>query len=75
MNIDFTQSEMNELIYALGIAQMHGKMMRKDIAEQVSDKLYRALALENERLDKVLEHDAIVHNLEFKSNYIQNGNY
>jgi hypothetical protein len=75
MSIDFTQSEMNELIYALGIAQMHGKMLRKDIAEQVSDKLYRALALENERLDKVLEHDAIVHNLEFKRNYIQNGNY
>ena len=75
MNIDFTQSEMNELIYALGIAQMHGKMLRKDIAEQVSDKLYRALALENERIDKQLEHDAIVHNLEFKRNYIQNGNY
>ena len=75
MNIDFTQSEMNELIYALGIAQMHGKMMRKDIAEQVSDKLYRALALENERIDKQLEHDSIVHNLEFKRKYIQSGKY
>jgi hypothetical protein len=75
MNIDFTQSEMNELIYALGIAQMHGKMLRKDIAQQVSDKLYRALALENERIDKQLEHDSIVHNLEFKRKYIQNGNY
>ena len=75
MNIDFTQSEMNELIYALGIAQMHGKMLREDIAQQVSDKLYRALALENERLDKVLEHDSLVHNLEFKRNYIQSGNY
>jgi hypothetical protein len=75
MNIDFTQSEMNELIYALGIAQMHGKMLRKDIAQQVSDKLYRALALENERIDKQLEHDSIVHNLEFKRKYIQSGNY
>jgi hypothetical protein len=75
MNIDFTQSEMNELIYALGIAQMHGKMLRKDIAEQVSDKLYRALALENERLDKVLEHDSIVHDMNFKTKYIQSGNY
>jgi hypothetical protein len=75
MNIDFTQSEMNELIYALGITQLHGKMLRKDIAEQVSDKLYRALALENERLDKVLEHDTIVHNLEFKRKYIQSGKY
>jgi hypothetical protein len=75
MSIDFTQSEMNELIYALGIAQMHGKMLRKDIAEQVSDKLYRALALENERIDKQLEHDSIVHNLEFKRKYIQSGKY
>lgn len=75
MNIDFTQSEMNELIYALGIAQLHGKMLRKDIAQQVSDKLYRALALENERIDKQLEHDSIVHNLEFKRKYIQTGNY
>jgi hypothetical protein len=75
MNIDFTQSEMNELIYALGITQMHGKMLRKDIAEQVSDKLYRALALENERIDKQLEHDSIVHNLEFKRKYIQSGKY
>jgi hypothetical protein len=75
MNIDFTQSEMNELIYALGIAQMHGKMLRKDIAEQVSDKLYRALALENERIDKQLEHDSIVHDMNFKRRYIQSGNY
>jgi hypothetical protein len=75
MNIDFTQSEMNELIYALGITQMHGKMLRKDIAEQVSDKLYRALALENERIDKQLEHDSIVHDMNFKRRYIQSGNY
>ncbi len=75
MNIDFTQSEMNELIYALGIAQLHGKMLRKDIAEQVSDKLYRALALENERIDKQLEHDSIVHDMNFKRRYIQSGNY
>lgn len=75
MNIDFTQSEMNELIYALGIAQLHGKMLRKDIAQQVSDKLYRALALENERIDKQLEHDSIVHDMNFKRRYIQSGNY
>ena len=59
MNISLTQSEMNELIYALGIAQMHGRMMRKDIAEQVSSKLYRALAVENVRLEKQLEQDSM----------------
>jgi len=75
MNIDFTQSEMNELIYALGIAQMHGKMQRKDVAEQVSDKLYRALAIENVRLEKVLEYDSLVHDMNFKRKYIQYGEY
>ena len=75
MNISLTQSEMNELIYALGIAQMHGKMMRKDIAEQVSDKLYRALSVENARLEKQLDEDAIRHELNFKSRYIETGDY
>jgi hypothetical protein len=75
MNISLTQSEMNELIYALGIAQMHGKMMRKDIAEQVSSKLYRALAVENVRLEQQLEQDSIVHDMNFKRRYIETGNY
>jgi hypothetical protein len=75
MNINLTQSEMNELIYALGIAQMHGKMVRKDIAEQVSNKLYRALAVENVRLEKQLEQDNIVHDMNFKRRYIETGNY
>ena len=75
MNISLTQSEMNELIYALGIAQMHGRMMRKDIAEQVSSKLYRALAVENIRLEKQLEQDSIVHDMNFKRRYIETGDY
>jgi hypothetical protein len=75
MNMNLTQSEMNELIYALGIAQMHGKMVRKDIAEQLSNKLYRALAVENVRLEKQLEQDNIVHDMNFKRRYIETGNY
>jgi len=75
MNIDFTQSEMNELIYALGIAKLEGRLLRKDIADQVEGKLYRALAVENVRLEKVLEQDSLVHDMEFKTKYIQTGNY
>ena len=75
MTIDLTQSEMNELIYALGIAQMHGKMQRTEIADQVEGKLYRALAVENVRLEKQLEHDSLVHDMNFKRRYIQTGNY
>jgi len=75
MSIDFTQSELNELIYALGFAKLEGRMIRKDVADQVEGKLYRALVLENERLDKVLEQDSIVHDMNFKTRYIQTGNY
>jgi len=75
MNIDFTQSELNELIYAIGFAQIEGRLLRKDIADQVSGKLYRALALENERLERVLDHDSLVHDMNFKTRYIQSGNY
>ena len=75
MNIDLTQSELNELVYALGFAQIEGRLLRKDIADQVSGKLYRALALENERLDRVLEHDSIVHDMNFKTKYIQTGHF
>jgi hypothetical protein len=75
MNIDFTQSEMNELIYALGIAKLNGRLINKDIADQAEGKLYRALAVENVRLEKVLEQDSLVHDMEFKTKYIQTGNY
>ena len=75
MNIDLTQSEMNELIYALGIAKLEGRMIRKDIADQAEGKLYRALAVENVRLEKVLEHDSLIHDMNFKTRYIQSGDY
>jgi len=97
MNIDLTQSEMNELIYALGIAKLEGRMIRKDIADQVEGKLYRALAVENVHLNELklskfgygqiankqweeyvkmkCEEDEISHDMNFKTRYIQSGDY
>ena len=75
MTIDLTVSEMNELVYALGIANLHGRMMRKDVAEQVSNKLYRALAVENLRIEEQIEQDSIFHDLNFKRRYIQSGDF
>ncbi len=75
MTIDLTQSEMNELVYALGIANLHGRMMRKEIAEQVSNKLYRALAVENLRIEEQIEQDSIFHDLNFKQRYVQSGDF
>jgi hypothetical protein len=75
MTVDLTQSELNELVYALGFAKLEGRMIRKDIADQVEGKLYRALAVENVRLEKVLEQDSLIHDMNFKSKYIQYGEY
>jgi len=75
MNVDLTQSELNELVYALGFAKLEARMLRKDVADKLESKLYRALAVENVRLEKQLEQDNIVHDMNFKRRYIETGNY
>jgi len=75
MNVDLTQSELNELVYALGFARLEARMLRKDVADKLESKLYRALAVENVRLEKQLEQDNIVHDMNFKRRYIETGNY
>jgi ribosomal protein L18E len=75
MNVDLTQSELNELVYALGFARMEARMLRKDVADKLESKLYRALAVENVRIEKQLEQDNIVHDMNFKRRYIETGNY
>ena len=75
MNIELNQAELNELIYALGFTQMNGKLVNHAVAEKLDSKLYRALAIENVRLEKQLEQDNIVHDMNFKRRYIETGNY
>ena len=75
MNVNLTQSELNELVYALGFAKLEARMLRKDVADKLESKLYRALAVENVRLEKQLEQDNIVHDMNFKRRYIETGNY
>jgi hypothetical protein len=75
MNVNLTQSELNELVYALGFARMEARMLRKDVADKLESKLYRALAVENVRIEQQLEQDSIVHDMNFKRRYIETGNY
>jgi hypothetical protein len=51
MRVELSQSELNELIYALGFTQMYGKLRNEKVANQLDTKLYRALAIENARLE------------------------
>jgi len=75
MNINLTQAELNELIYALGIAQINGKMIRKDVFEQLDDKLFKALVAENLRIKEQIEQDKIRRELNFKRNFVRHGDY
>ena len=75
MRVDLCQSELNELIYALGVAQREGKLLRKDIADRVDIQLRKALDAENERLEKVLEKDRLDHEMNFKHAFARLGNW
>jgi len=75
MRVDLCQSELNELIYALGVAQREGKLLDKRIADRVDIQLRKALDAENERLEKVLEKDQLDHDMNFKYAFAKLGNY
>jgi hypothetical protein len=75
MNIDLNQSELNELVYALGFTQMNGKLQNKEVANKLDSKLYEALVKENARISKQLEQDQLDHDMNFKKAYARSGNY
>jgi len=66
MNISLCQSELNELIYALGIAQTKGTLIRKDIATRLEKTLRDALDKENERIEREVEESEILRELNAK---------
>ena len=75
MQVDLCQSELNELIYALGVAQREGKLLDKRIADRVDIQLRKALDAENERLEVVLEKDRLDHEMNFKHAFDKLGNW
>ena len=75
MNISLCQSELNELIYALGIAQMKGTLIRKDIATRLEKTLRDALDKENERIEREVKQDEIRRELSLSRKYAFKANY
>ncbi len=75
MNISLCQSELNELIYALGIAQVKGTLIRKDIATRLEKTLRDALDKENERIEQQIQEDEIRHELSLSRKYAFKANY
>jgi hypothetical protein len=75
MNISLCQSELNELIYALGIAQVKGTLIRKDIATRLEKTLRDALDKENERIEQQIQEDEIRRELSLSRKYAFKSNY
>ncbi len=75
MNISLCQSELNELIYALGIAQVKGTLIRKDIATRLEKTLRDALDKENERIEREVKQDEIRRELSLSRKYAFKANY
>ena len=75
MNISLCQSELNELIYALGIAQMKGTLIRKDIATRLEKTLRDALDKENERIEREVKQDEIYRELSLSRKYAFKNEY
>ena len=55
MKVELSQAELNELIYALGYTQLYGKLRNNEVADKLDSKLYRALAIENIRLEEKMD--------------------
>ena len=82
MKVELSMSELNELIYGLGIAQFSGKLVNKEVASKLEMKLRDELDKEIKRQDEwdayvkqKCEEDAIRHEFNFKRNYAYKGDY
>ena len=52
MKLELSQAELNELVYALGYTQIYGKLRNTEVADKLESKLYKALVIENQKLEK-----------------------
>jgi hypothetical protein len=50
-------------------------MIRKDVFEQLDDKLFKALVAENARIQEQIEQDKVRRELNFKRNFVRHGDY
>lgn len=68
-------TELNELIYSLGIAEMKGSFVNKDVNNRLRNKLTTELEKRNVELAEQLEQDQIRHDMNFKRAYHKLGDY
>ena len=73
--MNFSISELNELIYSVGIAKFKGDLVNKEINNRLETKLRDELDRKNKELEEIIERDKIRYDLNFKRNFIKYGDY
>jgi hypothetical protein len=68
-------TELNELIYSLGIAEMKGSFVNKGVNSRLRNKLSTELEKRNIELAEQCEKDKIEHDMNFKNAYYRKGDY
>jgi hypothetical protein len=68
-------TELNELIYSLGIAEMKGSFVNKEVNSRLRNKLSTELEKCNIELAEQCEKDKIEHDMNFKRAYYRKGDY
>lgn len=73
--MNFSITELNELIYSLGVAELKGSYANKEVNSRLRDKLTTELEKCNKELEEQLERDQIRHDMNFKRAYHRMGDY
>ena len=68
-------TELNELIYSLGVAEMKGSFINKEVNNRLRNELTTELEKRNKELEEQLERDQIRHDMNFKRAYHRLGDY
>jgi hypothetical protein len=68
-------TELNELIYSLGVAELKGSYVNKEVNNRLRNKMTTELEKRNIELDEQCAKDKIEHDLNFKRAYYRIGDY
>jgi hypothetical protein len=68
-------TELNELIYSLGIAELKGSFVDKEVNNRLRSKLTTELEKRNAEVAEQCEKDRIEHDMNFKNAYYRMGEF
>jgi hypothetical protein len=68
-------TELNELIYSLGVAELKGSFVNKEVNNRLREKLTKLLEVRNAEVAEQCEKDKIEHDMNFKRAYYRMGEF